>query len=338
MQKTKSVLQNIVFLLVIIIICFILAEGILQAVENLGQEGLIFEGENLHIESDNIYLQYTLNPNATLKKGNVTYTVNKDGYRDEIYTLAKPKNTFRIIVLGDSITFGSLVQENDRYTEVLESALNEYSTGLNYEVINFGVSGYSPTNEVAFLEEIGLDYEPDLIIIGYALNDAVSRDNVEGEFSDCRLNLLNIPVPCKFKKILSSSVLLQNLRTILSNDENQKDIYIQYHEDEQRWDYVMEQYSLLQSHARSEKIPVVVAIFPILSDLDDYQWIEVHNKIEQDFSGLGFFVVDILDSYVTYNSTSLRATETDPWHPNALGHDRAAHAIYTKLINERIVN
>ena len=55
---------------------------------------------------------------------NVSIRTNTKGLRDREYNSKKPKNTFRILVLGDSFTFGSCVEENETYPKVLENFLN----------------------------------------------------------------------------------------------------------------------------------------------------------------------------------------------------------------------
>tara|TARA_Y100000310_G_scaffold287834_1_gene312980 strand:- start:4872 stop:5876 length:1005 start_codon:yes stop_codon:yes gene_type:complete len=333
MPRIKKKLKELLFLATIILICFAIAEGTLRLVDFANEQELTFEGGSLHIESENEKLYYTLNPNTTLEKDGVVYLVNEDGYRDDVYDKNNEEDNFRIIAIGDSITFGSSVEEEDRYTEYLERNLGE-----GYEVINFGISGYSPTNEMEFLQEIGLEYNPDLIIVGYALNDAVARESEVGEsFENCKINLLNLPINCELKEFLSESVLLQKTRAIFANDEAQQNIYIEYHNDEERWEYLEEQYDILKEISKEENIPVIVIIFPILSDLENYEWLEVHKKVGDMLEEDNFIVIDAYDLFLDYEDIGLRATKEDPWHPNALGHQLTAEALYEKLINEKLL-
>jgi hypothetical protein len=70
-----------------------------------------------------------------------------------------PKEKFRILFLGDSVLWGI-----GYHTKVIED-------NLNVEVINAGVPGYTTYQELEFLKAYGLDMNPDLVIIGFALND-----------------------------------------------------------------------------------------------------------------------------------------------------------------------
>ena len=91
--------------------------------------------------------------------------INVFGNYDRDYSLKKPKGTFRILVLGDSIT------EAGGYVKRLEYLLN--SSGLNkkFEVWNCGVGGYGIKQYWGYLESKGSRFSPDMIIVGFCLND-----------------------------------------------------------------------------------------------------------------------------------------------------------------------
>src|SRR5262245_62263521 len=96
---------------------------------------------------------------------------NDLGFRDRDHPVAKPAGTFRIIVLGDSLTQGLGLpdQPEQIFTGVLERAL--LARGQRVEVLNFGISGYNTQQEVYTLKDKGLVFKPDLVILAYCLND-----------------------------------------------------------------------------------------------------------------------------------------------------------------------
>jgi len=97
-----------------------------------------------------------------------TQTINEDGLNNkENYTVEKPKDTFRIITLGDSFTFGQNVNTANNYPSQLENLLNQNNTCKNikkFEVLNLGVPGYDIHYTVERYKLRGQKYNPDLVL------------------------------------------------------------------------------------------------------------------------------------------------------------------------------
>lgn len=96
----------------------------------------------------------------------VTYTINSDGFNERFnYPTEKKENSYRIITLGDSHTFGQFVNTSDNWPEKLEDILNNKCTpNKKIEIINLGVPGYDIAYSLERLKKGGLKYNPDLII------------------------------------------------------------------------------------------------------------------------------------------------------------------------------
>lgn len=94
------------------------------------------------------------------------HTINADSLNERYdYSVQKESNLYRIIVLGDSFTFGDYVNTEDVWSERLEDLLNNNACGgLSFEVINLGVSGYDVQYIAHRYSVRGIKYNPDLII------------------------------------------------------------------------------------------------------------------------------------------------------------------------------
>lgn len=97
--------------------------------------------------------------------------INSLGLRNPELSYAKPPGRYRILVLGDSWTFGYRIAERDCFPRQLERRLNERARlrgdPPRFEVINAGVIGYSTTQEAAYLRVRGHRFSPDLVVVAY---------------------------------------------------------------------------------------------------------------------------------------------------------------------------
>ncbi len=82
---------------------------------------------------------------------------NSLGLRSAEVTRAKPAGAFRILALGDSVTFGWGLRGEDAYPSQLASLLATLRPNQHFEVINAGVSGYGTWQQARWLEETGLE-------------------------------------------------------------------------------------------------------------------------------------------------------------------------------------
>ena len=106
-------------------------------------------------------------------------TINNLGFRDPPRTIQKPKNVFRIIILGSYHAFGHAVNDEDTYPRQLERILNNLGfKNIIFEVWNGGRHAASAIVGLARLKTEILEYRPDLLIWDYGFVDwAISGDN-----------------------------------------------------------------------------------------------------------------------------------------------------------------
>ncbi len=95
--------------------------------------------------------------------------INREGYRDGDHPLAKPPGTYRIVLLGNSMSEGVEVAFEDLYWKELEAGLARCPAfaGQRIEVVSFAVNGYGTAQEFLTLRERGLKYRPDLVLLAF---------------------------------------------------------------------------------------------------------------------------------------------------------------------------
>ena len=103
------------------------------------------------------------------REGESDVRINSDGLRDREHARAKPADTVRIAVLGDSFSEAMHVPMEQTFWSLLERKLQECnaSPGKKVEVINFGVSGYGTAQELLTLRQKVWDYSPDLVVLAF---------------------------------------------------------------------------------------------------------------------------------------------------------------------------
>lgn len=112
----------------------------------------------------------------------------------------------RIVVLGDSFTFGDEVGDDETYVHLLEQGLP------GSRVSNFGVHGYGHDQMLILLREHGEAARPDLVLLGFVYADIHRnllsfRDFAKPrfEFDGGRLVLRGMPLPTPREVLEASS-------------------------------------------------------------------------------------------------------------------------------------
>jgi lysophospholipase L1-like esterase len=127
--------------------------------------------------TDYRYGEYRLRgirPNAQFRHrsvdGSWSFVTNSRGLRDaRDFAYEKPAGVLRVLALGDSHTQGYEVRQEATYAAVLERYLARH--GRRAEVLNAGVSGFGTAEALAFLENEGYRYQPDVVVLGFYAND-----------------------------------------------------------------------------------------------------------------------------------------------------------------------
>jgi hypothetical protein len=143
-----------------------------------------------------------------------TVTANSRGIRGEAeHAPGRRPGVRRVVVVGDSFTFGEGVGDDETFPARLQARL-----GPRVEVINLGIHGYGHDQMLIHLREEGLRYEPDLVILGYYAGDVrrnalAFRDYAKPRFvlqEDGSLVLMGSPVP-SIHRVLAREVLRSHL-------------------------------------------------------------------------------------------------------------------------------
>ena len=105
-----------------------------------------------------------------LRVPEVTHDVNRLGYRGDVRERDKPADVFRILMIGDSFTYGQAVAADQTMAAHLEHALREQSKS-KIEVLNFGVPGLNAEESIDQYRKFASQWQHDLVLLAASGND-----------------------------------------------------------------------------------------------------------------------------------------------------------------------
>ncbi len=108
-------------------------------------------------------LPHEMRPNfQTLYKG-ATVQINEHGFRGDLPP--RKESTWRVAIIGDSVTFGNAIGEADTLPVLLQERLP------NAQFLNCGIPGFNAENVRQLLEQRVLAFEPDAVVYVFVSND-----------------------------------------------------------------------------------------------------------------------------------------------------------------------
>jgi lysophospholipase L1-like esterase len=280
---------------------------------------------------------------------NGTEPMNSQGFRDFEYPEEKGEKVFRILAVGDSFTFGVGVNFDDSYPKKLERLLNYHGREGEavYQVLNLGHPRLSTPEEVQGLKRRLAQYRPDLVVLGYCLNDAEDWSDPEGVQRLRRQHLLEgykPPAAGVAGFLHDHSALYRLVAGRMGNSlsfARQKDYYrALYREDARGWRRTREALSDLGRISAESRIPVVVMLFPLFSfglSEQGYPFAEIHRRIAAAAAEADLSFLDLFHAYRNLNPLRLEAVPYQDPHPSAIGHAVAAERLLKFLLTNDLL-
>lgn len=114
------------------------------------------------------------------EEGDSWVRTNGEGYRDADRRREKDAGTFRIAVLGDSMTAAFEVDVRKSFPAVLEDGLNAKEGARRAEVLNFGVRAYGTLQEWMTFNKHAKAYSPDVVLLAFFSNDLAENSKELG--------------------------------------------------------------------------------------------------------------------------------------------------------------
>jgi lysophospholipase L1-like esterase len=306
-----------------------------------------FRRENeIHMFREDPFAGYRNKPNVhDHVYGFIPVDTNSMGFRGPEISLRKAPGTYRILGLGDSVTWGTKVREPDTFLRVVEREVQKnsgVSRGVLFEAVNSGVVGYSTYQELVTLEHYGLPLCPDLVIVGFVHNDSYPT---EDPFNNAaRLHQPPNPKPGRFispPEVVYPLKFLTFLRAVVKRKwaALQEQPKVPDGSMLGNWmadSFAMLSWPVLQGHLRrlqalgeANGFHVLVVLFPTHHQVYYGQGAHAYQNVVGPF--LAAEKIAYIDLYDVFRAARTKQQFTDWVHPNVAGHQTAASEILRYL-------
>lgn len=258
-------------------------------------------------------------------------SINSLGFRDEEFPKTKPDDEFRILVLGDSITFADYLELDDIYLKVTQNILNQTSPKKKIRIINAGVGDVGIREEMNILETQGLSIQPDIVLIEYYLNDSrppwgfAQEIGKKGWFRQ-----YSVLIDTIYKHLLLRNMIHQKgidrfywLGASSWHWDTDRNIFLRFIDaskldwgsawDPDSWKIFDEEYKKLQILSQKYNFKVLIVAFPVLYQaysefLEDFP----QTTLKQKTRDYNFYYLDLLPTLRKHTDTLLFFDQAHP--------------------------
>lgn len=291
-------------------------------------------------------LGFEMIPNQVAYSNASRVTINSAGFRGpEIRDLAEAGYP-RVLCLGDSMTMGVAVEDDETYAAQLQRLLEDHPEARDPEVINAGVQRYFTFQEIDLLEINAGTLRPDVVTLAVYANDLGVRPDEDyvREFRNER----EIAATAFRNRFPRTYLLAKNSAFI----ELSKSAYLAYRasrrpgqnvvqhalegriteRDEPKWQGVEQELVAFRDLARVHRFAPIVVFVPVRRQIQQDLPESLYPRRLADFArGLGLPVIDPAGAF----KESLRSGVDPylPWddHMSVAGHRLVAEAIAREL-------
>ncbi len=272
--------------------------------------------KELKVRSHDPVIDFDHVRNASAVLEQVAIRTNAWGLRGAEIPPPDPK-VRRILFLGGSITLGWGVKEEDTVTQQLQKMFT--AQGERVEVLNGGVGNYNAERYVErfFVDLKGL--KPTDIVVQYFLRDAEHLDRGRGG------------ALLRHSELAASLWMAGQRLTSRSGETALEDHYrAVYREDSPGYRAMLASMKRLSDYARASHIRLYLAMTPDVHDLQRYRFGYIHERMARLAQADGYRFIDLLPAFGALSPSQVWAMPGDP-HPNALGHQLMARALFPEL-------
>lgn len=321
---SRRAILKITIALCTILVCLLMLEGFARIAIGRGTMHLGVEmwkyAKDVKLRSPNPEIGHRHRPNAHRFLMGVDVQTDSLGLRDVERSLEKPAGTERIVVLGDSITFGWGVPFESTFCHLLEKSLNANPPvpGRTFEVVNTGVGNSNTAMEVAYLKEEGWKLQPDLILVGWFINDAEPTPKPSENWFAYH----------SYAFVWLDSAIDGVMRNTKAR-QSYTDYYRGLYDDAQPgWPKCRRAFAELAAFCEKHKVPCRILLIPELHTIGPgYEFKDIHDEIRALCAQVKLPTLELLDAFPELGDPHQYWVCPGDAHPNARGNELMAAKI-----------
>jgi lysophospholipase L1-like esterase len=263
--------------------------------------------------------------------------LNADGLRDVDYG-PKQGGTYRILLLGDSFTFGSGVEDDEAiWPALVEKALAErrpLPAVTRWEVLNAGIAGSLTHQWVEAYAYLGERFRPDLVVAVFFLRDGTQLER--GTAAIVAAERARIAADPLARVSVAYRYLLERRAAIDIGGKLERffvDSYVGAPAETAEWERAQHNLLALREMASAAGARFGIAVFPVLYGLErePYPFQPAMDALERFCAARGIPHVSLLPAFRHRHAPDLWVSDANQ-HPNAEGHRLAADAMLAFIL------
>jgi tetratricopeptide (TPR) repeat protein len=255
------------------------------------------------------------------------------------FTIAHPPDTFRIVIVGDSFTWGDGTDVEDTFHRQLQTRYEREDTGSlpGVEIVALGMNGSSFSDNVTRLLTYGERLQPDLVLVQFFLNDLQYRatldmlsSEADGGYADF---LIDTTVTGRF--------LRDRLRHIERAELWMTEMERIYDSGSHEWRLFQSVLAALDGWRSLDGVPVAFLSFPDVDNTREglnYQGFRspprtfgLRERVEREIERLGFPVLRLVEIFRARAGARFLAASTSNAHYGPYANELVADAIFEFL-------
>jgi hypothetical protein len=249
--------------------------------------------------------------------GNIS--TNRWGMRDQDYERKRPEGAYRMAFMGPSSVMGWGVPDGATFEALLEKRLNRENTAvpfMSYEILNFGVPGYQPPQQLVAVEK-ALEFDPQTVWYIATTRELSRSANYLAEVVGKRIaipypELHGIALKAGLSPGMNETAALRRLAPF-------------------KTEILAVVYREFVEHCRKRGVTPVWILLP---NVREDAWQDETPEMRRLAEAAGFVILDMTGVYRNTDVAAIRLAEWDE-HPNARAHELIASRLYQEIQDKR---